>query len=244
MTADTQIIPAIDLREGRCVRLEQGRFDTSRVFHDDPLAVARQYAEQGAKRLHLVDLDAAQGDGRDNNAIIEAIAGELDITIQVGGGIRRRAQVDQLLHAGASRAVIGSLAIKQRELVHQWLGELGSERVVLALDVNAGANPLVQIHGWQTSTNISLWQALDDYVPLGLTHLLCTDIERDGMQSGPSIELYRRIMARYPKLRLQASGGVRDRRDIHALAAAGVPYAISGRALLEGTLTLDGDNAC
>ena len=240
----TQIIPAIDLRDGRCVRLEQGRFDTSKVYRDDPLAVARLYADQGARWLHLVDLDAAQDQGKNNAATVEAIAGELSMTIQVGGGLRDEQQVQRLLDAGASRVVIGSLAIKEREQVKRWLSNLGSEAIVLALDVSSGANPMVQIHGWQTATNVSLWQALDCYVPLGLKHLLCTDIERDGMQSGPSVELYRRIMTRYPTLELQASGGVRDRADIEALGAADVPFAISGRALLEGTLSLQEDASC
>lgn len=244
MTLATQIIPAIDLRDGRCVRLEQGRFDTSRVFRENPLEVAREYARQGAEYLHLVDLDAAQGEGSNNTAAIETIAGELSMTVQAGGGIRGRDQVNQLLGAGAARVVIGSLAVREAEQVKRWLGELGSDAIVLALDVSSGTDPMVQIHGWQTATNLSLWQALDDYVPLGLTHLLCTDIERDGMQSGPNVELYRRIMTRYPTLQLQGSGGVRDRADVDALGDAGVPFAISGRALLEGTLELKADGGC
>lgn len=244
MTRITEIIPAIDLKDGRCVRLKQGRFDTVKVYRDDPLALAKQYVNDGARVLHLVDLDAAEGKGLDNRATIEKLAGSLDVTLQVGGGIRQRTQLDELLGCGAARAVIGSLAIKQTATVQQWLRDVGGDAIVLALDIKSAAEPLVQIHGWQTPTAITLWQALDDFVDLGLTHLLCTDIERDGMQSGPSVDLYGEVMRRYPALQLQASGGVRDRADLDALSQAGVPFAISGRALLEGTLTLKGTTRC
>jgi phosphoribosylformimino-5-aminoimidazole carboxamide ribotide isomerase len=244
MTDTTRIIPAIDLKDGRCVRLEQGRFDTSKVYRDDPLAVARAYVDDGATLLHLVDLDAAQGEGRHNTHLIERMAAQLDVALQVGGGIRERSQVDALRSAGAARVVIGSLAIRNADLVKQWLEDLGAAAIVLALDVTSGADPMVQIHGWQTPTETTLWQALDDYVPLGLRHLLCTDISRDGMRSGPSVELYAEVMRRFTQLRLQASGGVRDRTDLAALSAAGVPFAISGRGLLEGTLSLKDGAPC
>ncbi len=244
MTNNTQIIPAIDLKDGRCVRLQQGRFDTAKVYRDDPLALAKRYVDDGARVLHLVDLDAAEGLGKNNRAAIETLAGGLDVTLQVGGGIRSRAQLDALLDSGAARAVIGSLAIKEAATVRGWLEDVGGDALVLALDIKSAADPLVQINGWQTPTQTTLWQALDDYVPAGLKHLLCTDIERDGMQSGPSVALYREIMQRYPTIKLQASGGVRDRADLDALSRASVPFAISGRALLEGTLTLTGNASC
>lgn len=234
----TQIIPAIDLQDGRCVRLQQGRFDSTQVYRDDPLALAHDYVAQGARQLHLVDLDAAQNAGKNNTAAIRELAASLPIALQVGGGVRTRDDVEALLAAGARRVVIGSLAMTQPELVASWLREFGPEAIVLALDVRVGALPLVSIHGWQTPTDVSLWDALGDYARVGLCHFLCTDIDRDGMQSGPNIALYEDIMMRFATLQLQASGGVRDQPDIDALGAVGVPFAISGRALLEGTLAL------
>jgi phosphoribosylformimino-5-aminoimidazole carboxamide ribotide isomerase len=236
----TRIIPAIDLQEGRCVRLRQGRFDSTQVFGEDPLALARAYAAQGAKRLHVVDLDAARGDGRTNRAALETLAGRLSMALQVGGGVRSDADLDALLRAGARRVVIGSLAVSEPARVAAWLDRHGPEAIVLALDVRLDAGtPTVRIHGWQTDSGVSLWDALAQFTDRGLRHLLCTDIGRDGMGEGPNVALYRQIMARFPALQLQASGGVRDRTDLAALHAAGVPFAISGRALLEGTLRLE-----
>ncbi|MFK7886749.1 MAG: 1-(5-phosphoribosyl)-5-[(5-phosphoribosylamino)methylideneamino]imidazole-4-carboxamide isomerase [Gammaproteobacteria bacterium] len=241
---NTHIIPALDFRSGNYVRLEQGRFDSAKVYGDNPLELARHYQDQGARYLHLVDLDAAEGKGLDNTALIQTLAQNLTMTLQVGGGLRTTDQVRALLDGGVSRVVVGSLAVKQPELVRQWLSDFGPDAVVLALDVHSAAMPVIHVHGWQTATDVTLWQALEDYTALGLRHVLCTDISRDGMQSGPSVELYEQIMTRHPTLQLQASGGVRDRQDIADLGKRRVPFAISGRALLEGTLALTGPDTC
>lgn len=235
----TTVIPAIDLQNGRCVRLRQGRFDSTEVFADDPLGIARDYASRGARRLHLVDLDAAEGKGHDNRELVARVTGELALAVQAGGGVRRREDVMALLDAGVQRVVVGSLAITEPERVGRWLHDFGPETIVLALDVRIETQPMVRIHGWQTATPITLWDALAGYAGLGVRHVLCTDIGRDGMQAGPNTDLYRDVMQRFPSLALQASGGVRDRDDIAALDDAGVPFAISGRALLEGTLSLE-----
>jgi phosphoribosylformimino-5-aminoimidazole carboxamide ribotide isomerase len=240
----TCIIPALDFRDGQYVRLEQGRFDSARVYGDQPLDLARRYQEQGARHLHLVDLDAAEGKGRDNTALIRSLAQDLNMSIQAGGGLRTREQVQALLDSGVARVVIGSLAVKDAPLVKDWLTHFGPDAIVLALDVQSEQVPVIHVHGWQTATDVTLWQALDDYAPLGLRHVLCTDISRDGMQSGPGIRLYQQIMRRYPELQLQASGGVRNRSDIDELTASGIPFAISGRALLEGTLSLSETTPC
>lgn len=240
----TCIIPALDFRDGHYVRLEQGRFDSAQIYGDKPLDLAGRYQQQGARHLHLVDLDAAEGKGRDNTTLIRTLAQNLDMTIQAGGGLRTRGQVQALLDCGVQRVVIGSLAIKDAALVKTWLAEFGPDAIVLALDVKSEQTPMIHVHGWQTATDVTLWQALQDYAPLGLRHVLCTDISRDGMQGGPSIKLYRQIMQRYPDLQLQASGGVRDQRDIAELGANAIPFAISGRALLEGTLTLAEPTSC
>lgn len=235
----THLIPAIDLKDGQCVRLEQGRFDSTKVYGDDPLGLARAYVDAGATVLHLVDLDAAEGKGRTNTVLINRIASELDVTLQVGGGLRSETQINDLFDAGASRAVIGSLAIKDAARVKKWIGRFGAERIVLAFDVHSAARPVVHIHGWQDATDVWLADALGDYRPHGLKHVLCTDISRDGMLSGPSLELYADVLNCFPELELQASGGVRDAADLRALSSSKVPFAISGRALLEGTLTLE-----
>ncbi|MEO1573386.1 MAG: 1-(5-phosphoribosyl)-5-[(5-phosphoribosylamino)methylideneamino]imidazole-4-carboxamide isomerase [Pseudomonadota bacterium] len=239
MTVTTQLIPAIDLKDGQCVRLKQGRFDSTQVYGDDPLGMARNYVDAGATLLHLVDLDAAEGKGLNNTALIKQMASTLDVTLQVGGGIRTETQLEDLFDAGANRAVIGSLAIKDAARVKQWMARFGAHRIVLAFDVHSAANPVVHIHGWQDATDVWLADALTDYRPHGLEHVLCTDISRDGMSRGPSIELYTDVMTCFPEIKLQASGGVRDASDLRALSKGGVPYAISGRALLEGTLKVE-----
>lgn len=243
MTATTQIIPALDLKDGEYVRLTQGRFDTTEVFGDDPLSLARAYVEAGATALHLVDLDAAQGQGKDNTATLAHIARALDVDIQVGGGLRTREALTRLFDAGVRRAVIGSLAITDPTTVETWLRDFGPDRIVLAFDVQSAAQPLVQINGWQEATRYTLNDALDRYRPVGLRHVLCTDISRDGMRAGPSIELYAKVLARYGDLSLQASGGVRHAGDVDALSQIQVPYVISGRALLEGTLQIEAQPA-
>lgn len=236
MTVTTQLIPAIDLKNGQCVRLKQGRFDSTQVYGDDPLGLARAYVDAGATQLHLVDLDAAEAKGLNNSALIKQMAGDLNVHLQVGGGLRSETQLADLFDAGADRAVIGSLAIKDAARVKQWMARFGANRIVLAFDVHSAANPVVHIHGWQDATDVWLADALSDYRPYGLEHVLCTDISRDGMSSGPSVELYSDVLNVFPELKLQASGGVRNASDLEVLSGAGVPYAISGRALLEGTL--------
>ncbi|MEM6640481.1 MAG: 1-(5-phosphoribosyl)-5-[(5-phosphoribosylamino)methylideneamino] imidazole-4-carboxamide isomerase [Pseudomonadota bacterium] len=239
MTTSTQIIPALDLKEGHCVRLTQGRFDTTEDFGDDPLALARAYVDGGARQLHLVDLDAAEGAGKNNSALIAHVARSLDVAVQTGGGLRATEDLTRLFDAGIQRAVIGSLAVSDPARVREWLSHFGSERVVLALDVESEAQPYLRIHGWQQETRSRLDDTLAEFTSHGLRHVLCTDISRDGMRSGPSIALYRSILARFPDVKLQASGGIRNAGDLAQLAHAGVPYAISGRALLEGTLRLE-----
>ena len=240
-----QIIPAIDLQDGRCVRLRQGRFDTTEVFSDDPLGLAQDYALQGAPWLHIVDLDAAEGKGQDNLAAIERLASTISASLQIGGGLRRTSQLDALFDHGARRLVIGSLAITASDTVRGWLTDFGAERIVLALDVrHANGTPMVMTHGWQRQSDVSLWQAIDTYAAAGLTHLLCTDVERDGMGRGPNLELYEQCRERYPQLTLQASGGIRATPDLLNLKSIGVPYAVVGRALLEGTMSIADAAAC
>ena len=233
-----KIIPAIDLRQGQCVRLFQGDFDRQTIYGKNPVALAGSYQTMGFSNLHIVDLDGARSGQQENQEIIRSIIDSSELAVQVGGGIRSAQQLESWLDAGVARVVIGSLAIIRPRLVSEWLDNYGPEKVVLALDValDETGTPQVATHGWTRSGNITLWQCIDTYLDAGLQHVLCTDISRDGAMTGPNIELYAQLIGKYPQIQLQASGGVRDINDLKALDRIGVPAAISGRALLDGKI--------
>jgi len=232
-----KIIPAIDLKDGKCVRLFKGDFERVTEYSTDPLAVAQRFAELDVGDLHIVDLDGARSGTQAHAAIVRRIARESRLSIQLGGGIRQREDVERWFDAGVSRCVIGSVAIRDPETVQEWIDEYGSDRIVLALDVQLSPDgtPMLTTHGWTEESGVSLWDCLAHYQ--NVQHVLCTDVERDGALAGPNIELYERILDRHPGLSLQASGGVRDLRDLEALRAAGLPAAITGRALLDGRIS-------
>jgi phosphoribosylformimino-5-aminoimidazole carboxamide ribotide isomerase len=194
-----------------------------------------KYRDLGADWLHVVDLDGAREGGLGNRAIIAQLAGQRAVKLQVGGGLRDTSAVTQMLELGASRVVIGSAAVTQVEEVRTWLDCFGPERVTLAFDVRLDGTgvPRVAIHGWQQQSELSLWSALEHFTGSQLRHVLCTDVRRDGALTGPNISLYREAAQRHPEIQWQASGGIRDARDLHALSAAGAAAAISGKALLE-----------
>jgi phosphoribosylformimino-5-aminoimidazole carboxamide ribotide isomerase len=233
-----KIIPAIDLRQGQCVRLFQGDFDRQTTYEKDPVALAGSYQTTGFSNLHIVDLDGARSGQQENQEIIRSIIDSSELAVQVGGGIRSVQQLESWLDAGVARVVIGSLAIIRPRLVSEWLASYGPEKVVLALDVTLDetGEPQVATHGWTRPGNITLWQCIDTYLDVGLQHVLCTDISRDGAMTGPNIELYAQLIGKYPQIQLQASGGVRDINDLKALDRIGLPAAISGRALLDGKI--------
>ncbi len=234
-----KIIPAIDLQGGKCVRLFQGDFSKTTEYSDDPAAIARQFAEISARDLHIVDLDGARSGTQLNRSLIQAIASESELDIQLGGGIRSHGAVADWLQAGVSRCVIGSLAIADPATVQSWMADYGADRIVLALDVNIDekGTAMLTTHGWTRPSELSLFDCIESYLDHGLRHVLCTDVSRDGALAGPNLTLYADILARYPALQLQASGGVRDIDDLYDLRKLGVPAAISGRALLEGKIT-------
>jgi len=234
-----RVIPAIDLRDGNCVRLLQGDFSRATRYSTDPSAVARQFSALDVTDLHIVDLDGARTGAQKNRAIVRDIAAQSGLAIQLGGGIRRRDDVAQWLAAGVSRCVVGSVAISQPDIVKSWLEEFGTDCIVLALDIklDADGTPMLTTHGWTSDTDISLWSCLDAYLEEGAQHVLCTDVSRDGAMTGPNLGLYAEILARYPGIGLQASGGVRHSRDLDDLNQLQVPAAITGRALLDGKIT-------
>ena len=236
-----KIIPAIDLQDGKCVRLYQGDFEKTTVYSENPADIARQFSALHVTDLHIVDLDGARLGSQQNRAGIEAIISETSLVVQLGGGIRERATVAQWLGLGVSRCVIGSMAVRQPDEVADWFGEFGGDCLVLALDVNIGDDetPYLTTHGWTEQSDTSLWSAIDRFLDVGLKHVLCTDVSRDGAMAGPNRFLYDDILDRYPQLALQASGGVRDIDDLVALREAGVPAAITGRALLDGRISAE-----
>jgi phosphoribosylformimino-5-aminoimidazole carboxamide ribotide isomerase len=234
-----QLIPAIDLREGRCVRLYQGDFDRQTVYSDSPAEVAKDFQRMGLGALHLVDLDGARQGSQNNSATIREIADNCDLAIQLGGGIRDTDTLGQWLSRGIRRCVIGSLAVLEPDRVCSWFGHFGSDCIVLALDVRLGddGEPRLATDGWTRTSDTTLWDCIDTYREVGLCRVLCTDISRDGALSGPNVELYRKVLKRYPGIELQASGGIRHADDLRALRDIGVHAAIAGRALLDGRIS-------
>lgn len=235
-----KIIPAIDLRGGRCVRLLKGEFDRETRYSDEPAAVAHAYRSMGFDTLHVVDLDGARTGDQHHQAIVRRITAETGLAVQLGGGIRHRDTVAAWLDAGVSRLVVGSLAVQEPAAVAGWFDEFGPARFVLALDVrlDAGGIPRLATHGWTRDSKRSLWDCIDGYrSTTALEHVLCTDVGRDGAMTGPNVDLYREFVARCPDIALQASGGVRDAADLEALRDLGAAAAITGRALLDGAIT-------
>jgi phosphoribosylformimino-5-aminoimidazole carboxamide ribotide isomerase len=240
------LYPAIDVRDGRVVRLQQGDYARETRYADDPFELACRYADQGAQWLHLVDLDAARDGGYAQGDLLARIRSATSLKVQPGGGIRDEAGVDALFAAGADRVVVGSLAIREPVRVAGWLGRFGAERITLALDASRNAEGAWQLpsHGWTRDSGQGLFDLLDTYIEAGVRHVLCTDIARDGMLAGFNLVLYRYLIEQVPQLAVQASGGARSLADIRAVRDAGARGVILGRALLEGRFTLEEALAC
>jgi len=234
-----RIIPAIDLREGKCVRLFKGDFAKTTEYSSDPAAVGRRFSAMAVRDLHLIDLDGAQTGSQHNQSIVKEIAAQSGLEVQLGGGIRERGNIVNWLEAGVTRCVVGSIAINEPDVVKNWILEFGVDAIVLALDIKLSESgvPVLTTHGWTRDTDITLWECLENYRSAGARHVLCTDVARDGAMTGPNFELYADILTRYPDLQLQASGGVRNAADLRRLRSLNVPAAITGRALLDGEIT-------
>lgn len=240
------LIPALDLIAGEVVRLQQGDFKRQTTYATSPLPLVAEYQQAGAEWLHLVDLDGAKNPQQRQLKLIHEITSTTSMKVQVGGGIRSREDLEGLFEIGVQRVVIGSLAVREPQLVQQWLQEFGPDAIVLALDVNihADGQAFIATHGWQETSTVTLSAIIADYLPYGLLHVLCTDISRDGMLTGTNLSLYQQLKQDYPQLRIQASGGIAGLDDLTALQTIHCDAAILGKALLTGKFTLKEALAC
>ena len=234
------IIPALDLIDGTVVRLHQGDYGQQRDYGNDPLPRLQAYQAEGAQVLHLVDLTGAKDPAKRQIPLLKTLLAGVSVPVQVGGGVRTEEDVAALLEAGARRVVVGSTAVKSPELVKGWFKRFGAEHLVLALDVRIDENGTKQVavSGWQENSGVTLEELVDAFLPVGLKHVLCTDISKDGTLKGSNVELYKEVCARFPSVAFQASGGIGGIKDIEALKGSGVKGVIVGRALLEGKFTV------
>lgn len=236
-----EVIPAIDLLDGQCVRLYQGDFNKVSGYTQDPVELASTYRAAGMGRLHVVDLDGARTGSPTNMPLIKAMAAAGGMAVQAGGGIRDLQRARQLREAGATRVVLGSIAAEKPETALAWLGELGAEHVVFAFDVRVpeSGDPQILTRGWVHDSGLSLWTLLAQFTASGGIHFLCTDIARDGTLGGPNLDLYTECSRRFPDAQVIASGGVSSLADLQALQQTGVSAVVTGKALLDGRLTLE-----
>lgn len=240
------MIPAIDLINGQVVRLFQGDYQQKTQYQYTVQERQEAYFDAGAKVMHFVDLDGAKDSAKRQLDTLKTVVNHPEMTIQVGGGIRCEADVEQLLALGADRVVIGSLAIKNPELVSKWLSTYGNEKIVLALDIriDENGNKTLPTHGWIKDSGVNLEDIMAQYIQAGIKHILCTDISKDGTLTGTNVGLYHELCQKYPSVQWQASGGIGSLEDIKALIPTGVAGVILGRSLLEGKFTLEEAIAC
>ncbi len=230
-----EIIPAIDLIEGKCVRLTQGDYSKKTIYNENPLEVAKQFEGIGIKRLHLVDLDGAKAGKVVNFKVLETIGTNTGLVIDFGGGIKTTEMVQNVLDAGASKATVGSIAVKNSELFYSWIKQFGPSRVFLGADVK---NELIAISGWLETTELHILDFLKGALENGLTEAFCTDVSKDGMLEGPSIDLYKKIIEAFPNLGLVASGGVAKLSDLENLRLLGCSGVIVGKAIYENKISM------
>lgn len=231
-----EIIPAIDIIDGKCVRLTQGDYDRKTVYNDDPLEVAKAFEAAGIKRLHLVDLDGAKAGAIKNWRVLEAVASKTKLVVDFGGGIKTKKGLDLVFQAGAAFATIGSLAVKDQRLFSSWLEEYGPEKFLLGADVK---DEKIAVSGWLETTSINVIDFIRGYAEKGMTQVFCTDISKDGQMEGPSLDLYEQIIAAFPTLKFIASGGVSSVHDLDELQRIGCSGAIVGKAFYEGKISLE-----
>ena len=229
-----ELIPAIDIINGQCVRLTKGDYSQKTVYNDNPVVVAQRFEQLGFKRLHIVDLDGAKSKHIVNDEVLRRITSETKLVVDFGGGIKTDDDIEKAFAAGASMVTIGSIAVTDKERFIGWLQKYGADKIILGADVRGG---MISINGWKEDSQQELLPFLKYYVDKGVKNVLCTEISRDGTLSGPAMDLYRKVMAEYPEIHLIASGGVSSNEDIEALEAAGIPAVVFGKAFYEGKIT-------
>jgi phosphoribosylformimino-5-aminoimidazole carboxamide ribotide isomerase len=229
------VIPAIDIMDGKCVRLEQGDYSKVSLYHKKPLEVARKFEDAGLMRLHLVDLDGAKAGSVRNWKVLETIAGKTSLIIDFSGGIKNEKDVEIVFNSGAALATVGSVAVKQEEEFVRWLLKFGVDKFLLGADVK---NEKIAVSGWQETTKVWIYDFIQKYVDHGLVQIFCTDVSKDGKLEGPATELYKNIITKFPRVKLIASGGVRSVDDLETLKEIGCKAAIVGKAIYENRITL------
>ena len=230
-----ELIPAIDIIDGQCVRLTKGDYAQKTVYRNHPWEVAKEFETYGFKRLHVVDLDGAKAKHIVNSDVLQKITTETSLTVDFGGGIKTDEDIEKAFASGAQMVTVGSIAVTNPELFLSWIKKYGTDRMILGADVRNGK---ISINGWKEDSSEDLLPFLRKYVDAGVTNVLCTEISKDGTLQGPAIDLYKRIMQEYPNLHLIASGGVSSIDDIKALEAAGIPAVVFGKAIYEGRINL------
>jgi phosphoribosylformimino-5-aminoimidazole carboxamide ribotide isomerase len=231
-----EIIPAIDIIDGKCVRLTQGDYAQKKVYNEHPLEVAAAFEDAGLRRLHLVDLDGARAGAVKNWKVLETLAGKTSLVIDFGGGIKTATDVDIVFNSGAALATVGSIAVKDAALFADWLLEYGADKFLLGADVK---EEKIAVHGWQETTEIWIYDFIRDYVERGVRQVFCTDVSKDGLLQGPALDLYRMIVKEFPELHFIASGGVSEMDDVRRLAEVGCKGVIIGKAIYEGRIRLN-----
>lgn len=231
-----EIIPAIDVIEGKCVRLTKGDYDTVKIYGDDPVIMAQEFESKGIRKLHLVDLEGAKARHIINQRVLEAITTQTSLEVDFGGGVKSEDDARLAFEKGAHQINIGSMAITDPERLKSWIKTYGADRIILGADVK---DENIAIHGWKETSDLSIWNFLDDFRDAGIKYVVCTDVSKDGMLEGPSFDLYQKIMQRYPDLKLVASGGITTIEDVMRLNDLKIYGAIIGKAFYEGKIDLD-----
>lgn len=231
-----EIIPAIDIIDGKCVRLTQGDYAQKTIYNENPLEIALEFESIGVTRLHLVDLDGAKLGKVVNYKVLEKIASKTKLSIDFGGGIKTDDDIETVFNYGADLATVGSIAIKNKDLFFSWLKKYGAEKIFLGADVK---NEKLAVGGWLETTNVYIYDFIEENLKEGIKHVFCTDISKDGLLQGPSIELYKNLIAKFPKLNLTASGGVAQLRDLIELKNIGCSATIVGKAIYEGRISMN-----
>lgn len=230
-----EIIPAIDIIEGRCVRLSQGDYDRRKVYDESPVDMAKRYADCGVKRIHVVDLDGAKSSSPKNLKVLEKMAVGAEVEIEWGGGVKSEESLCALFDYGATYAIVGSVAAREPMLFAEWLARFGGDKMVLGADVRNGK---VSVNGWLEDLAVTIEELIDGFLPMGLSQVVCTDITRDGMLQGPTDELYVKLQSRYPSVDFTVSGGIGSMADIERLSEKGLRKVIVGKAIYENRITL------